>query len=218
MSSGLSSNYATSMCFTQLVVSKCIRTSICLILSVITFIICIIQAFRTIKITKQKFSPALLLIYFAIIQNLLGIFHWSYFISTIFNYFMIYFKLLQLCDITYFFCTFALKLSNLQSMTNKILAFFVVIVILETVAVIVISVESDQNHSQECLDKSFVILDSSGLFLTVLFMVVGLFVIWKLKKQSVSESIRKKKKMDIMDFNVILFNYKFGECCMGFIS
>jgi len=193
-------NFAVYKCFsTPFDQPDCIRTSILCAFFFLTFLLCIALMIRMI-ITRQMLSYQMLILGLAIIQMFLGILHSVALPSTIFDFFLGYLKLLQLCAISFYFSKFALSMGNLERYQKLVLwPLFGFSVLLITVAVIIASsgilTPSDK---YECIDPSYIILDSCGLFLTVIFLGVSIFLLRQLRRMRISETIKAKKRKGLL--------------------
>jgi len=186
-------NYDVAMCFSDLIVAPCVRTSILLFLFVVTFILCVLLVIRTIYITKRRVSYQLLILYLAIIECFLAIIHWIKVSTTILDFFLSYLKLLQLCVICYYFTSFAFLMFKIETWDKRVLMpGFLVLIIGLTVCVIFASVTWSWNNYQ-CVDVSFLVMDVSCLFLTIFFLISSSVLLRKLKTERISENIRKRK-------------------------
>eukprot|EP01103_Thecamoeba_quadrilineata_P014753 TRINITY_DN4478_c0_g1_i2.p1 TRINITY_DN4478_c0_g1~~TRINITY_DN4478_c0_g1_i2.p1 ORF type:complete len:318 (+),score=41.95 TRINITY_DN4478_c0_g1_i2:61-1014(+) len=191
------SNSAAIDCFhADCQLPSCLRTSSLAILFLVTNLLCLIQTYRTIRLTKRRINYQLAILYLAILETLLGFLHWGFLSSTDFDFAIIYLKLIELLVLSYYFTSYAFELLRYRHLENRLLVPVFIILVLILTSFLIISIIGlwDKSTAEACLDPSFVLFDASQLLLSVLILIAGCLITWKLKKVQLSENIRKRKQ------------------------
>merc|ERR1712137_537567 len=174
-----------------------------------TFVACVAQMTRITLNTRQAISYQMGVLLLAAIESFLGVLHWGFFHSTTFNYWIIFLKELQLLVITYFFPLSALTAFNRKDYERKVLwPVFSCIVIFLLLVVLLgsFNVFDDLINAEQCSNITFILLSVSGLVLSTVFLITGILIFRRLKRQSgISENIRKKKKLELWALIFVYF-------------
>jgi len=206
--------------------SQCFRTVTLAVLFLITFILCIVQITRIFINTKQLLSYQIVVLCLAAIESILGIIHWGFDPSTVFNFWMIYLKEIELVVITYFFVLSAMIAFQSRHLEKRvllpiaafILLFLTVVVIGGSFGIFSPDSDSENDNNLTCSDLTFIILSSTGLILSTVFLIAGILITRKMKKQSISENIRKKKRLELWALIFVYFVVSITSSCEDILS
>jgi len=199
--------YAVINCSSD-AVAECTRVVLLMFLFFFTLLGCLAQMTRIFINTKQLFSYQMAVLLLVAIESFLGFIHYGFFNEVAYNYWIIYLKELELLIITYFFLLYALIASDKRHLDKMVLwPVFGSIVIYLTLVVVLGTADVFKNLVTEldCSNITFLLLSSSGLLLSTVFLGAGVLITRKLKKQSISENIRKKKSLELWALIFVYF-------------
>eukprot|EP01100_Stratorugosa_tubuloviscum_P014327 TRINITY_DN7606_c0_g1_i1.p1 TRINITY_DN7606_c0_g1~~TRINITY_DN7606_c0_g1_i1.p1 ORF type:complete len:306 (+),score=82.85 TRINITY_DN7606_c0_g1_i1:80-919(+) len=200
--------YTLLNCATTWQTSECIRSIILFLLYLFTFIACLIQIFRIIRNSKQRWTYQLLILYFAALETIIGTIHYSVASTHYLDVWINFCKALQLCIIAYYFSAFVLFLYRKETLLRRLIWPFFAIIILGLLIIAILSTAGviTTKHHAECFSTSvlFASLDFCCLLLSITFLICGICITRAIDSR-VSENLRKKKTSELATLMLIYF-------------
>jgi len=178
------------------------------LLCLVTLLALNIQMTRIFLSTKQLISYQMGVLFLAACESGLGVLHWGFFSSTYFNFFMVYLKEIQLLVITYFFDLSALVAFDRRDLEKRLLwPVFGGLFIYQTLVVMLGASGLLKRFSNDldCSDPTFFLLSFTGLLLSSVFLATGIAITRKMKRQSISENIRRRKRLELWALIFVYF-------------
>jgi len=185
--------YSVYMCFTDFETYRCIRTSILDGLCLITLIMCIVEVLRLVKYKKHKVSFHLVILYIAILEMLVGVLHYTYFIPSYWDMVINYLKLVQYLIIVLFYAKITLSVFERERMLYRVVVPGILCFFLYLTVLFIISAMQLIPISSQCTDLTFLLFSTSECVFGIVLCVMATLSFRELE-QKLMRSLTEKAK------------------------